>query len=328
MVIGGFGLGARMQRLVGEPPGKRLVAAVAGRQRILRLAAGIARRTFDADVEVIVVPPIRAHLVHPGLAFGGLAQSLLDRGVDEDAIDLGLLGRGLDDPGLGGRPMPPVDREPVLGHHVDRRHVLALLERERMVGHRGEPDVGVEADLMRGVAGQHRSAARLGNVADQNAVPYPFRLRLAREALEEGDHRRVPPHAVARQAHHLPGLAVDRQRLRAGEATAPVGADRAGLSLGRRHRPAEYFLGGQPRVGGIGERGQGLGVERPLVLRGSGRGASDGGKRQNQTEQYRSHGPDLWRALIARTQAARDERLTTMALLARRLQRAGAFTIL
>jgi len=128
--------GARMKHFLGKPPVERLVAAVARRKRILRLTAGVSRRTFDADVEVIVVAPVGAHLVHPGLAPGGLAQGLLDCGVDEDALDFGLLGGGLDDRRLSGRPMRPVDLEAVLGHHVDRRHVLALLERERAARHR------------------------------------------------------------------------------------------------------------------------------------------------------------------------------------------------
>ena len=167
--------------------------------------------------------------------------------------------------GLRRRPMRR-DREPVLAHHVDRRHGLAFFPRKRAVRHRGQPDVGVEADLMGGVAGQHRAAARLGNVADQNAVPDAFGLRLAREALEEGDHRRIPPHAIARQAHDLPGFAVDRQRLRSRKTAARVEADRARLRFDGRQRPPEHFLGRQPRVGGIGERGQRFGVQRSLVL--------------------------------------------------------------
>ena len=154
---------------------------------------------------MIVVPPIGAHLVHPRFALVRLAQRLLDRRVDEDALDLGLLRRRLDDPRLALAPMRGIDGEAVGPHHVDGRHLFALGAVEPMVGHRRQPDVGVEADLMRGVAGQHRPAARLRNVADQNARPDAFLRRLAREALEKGDHRRMAPGAIARQAHHLPG---------------------------------------------------------------------------------------------------------------------------
>ena len=193
--------------------------------------------------------------------------------------------RGLDDAGLRRRPMRR-DRKPVLAHHVDRRHCLAFLPGGRAVRHRGQPDVGVEADLMGGVAGQHRAAARLGNIADQNAVPDAFGLRLAREALEESDHRRIPPHAIAREAHDLPGLAVDRQRFRSGETAARIEADRARWAFGRRQRPAEHFLGGQPRVRRIGERGQGLGIECSLVL------GMRGGRAQGESD--RKYDADPW----------------------------------
>jgi hypothetical protein len=48
---------------------------------------------------------------------------------------------------------------------------FALLARELAVGHRREPDVGVEPDLMAGMAGAHRAAARLRHVADQETAP-------------------------------------------------------------------------------------------------------------------------------------------------------------
>ena len=52
---------------------------------------------MDADVEMIVMLPILPHLVEPGAIVAGLAaKRLLDRGIDEDALDLGLLGRCLD----------------------------------------------------------------------------------------------------------------------------------------------------------------------------------------------------------------------------------------
>ena len=168
-----------MQRFVGEPPVERLVAAVAGGNRVLRLARRLAGRADDADVEMVVVAPIGTHLVHPRFALVRLAQRLLDRRVDEDALDLGLLRRGLDDPRLTSAPMRGVDREPVGPHHVDGGHLFALGAVESMIWRRRQPHVGVEADLVRSVAGQHRPAARLRNVADQNARPDAFLRRLA-----------------------------------------------------------------------------------------------------------------------------------------------------
>ena len=197
--------------------------------------------------------------------------------------------RGLDDPGLSLRPVRAVDRKAVLGHHVDRRHVLPLLARQGVVGHRRQPDVGVEADLMRGVAGQHRAAAGLGDVADENAVPDAFGLGLAGEPLEEGDHRRIAPHAVAREPHHLPGLAVHGQHPGAGETASPVIADRAGLGLDRRHRAAEHLFGRKFWIGRIGERRKGLGVERPLVLRQGPRSVGRRRERQDKADPSHTH---------------------------------------
>ena len=56
---------------------------------------------------------------------------------------------------------------------------------EGTVGHRRQPDVGVEADLVRGVAGQHRAAARLRNVADENAGPDALLRRLSSRSARE-----------------------------------------------------------------------------------------------------------------------------------------------
>ena len=102
--------------------------------------------------------------------------------------------------------------------------------RELAVGHRREPDVGVETDLMAGMAGEHRAAARLRHVADQETAPAGLR-RLVGQPLEELHQARMAPVAVARQPHHLPGLAVDRQRHGAGEAALGVEADGARLQL-------------------------------------------------------------------------------------------------
>ena len=56
------------------------------------LHSGLSVRTADAHVEMIVVPDHRAHLVQPGaVAFDVAAQRLLDRRVDEHALDLRVL---------------------------------------------------------------------------------------------------------------------------------------------------------------------------------------------------------------------------------------------
>src|SRR5580700_11163324 len=117
------------------------------------------------------------------------------------------------------------------------------------------------------VAARHRTAARLRQVADEEAVP-PDLLRLAGEALEKGDELRMSPIAVARRAHHLPGRAVDRQRYGAGEAALRIKTDgvrskREGFGLARkqlfRRTRQQIGVGGRPlllasRTGFLRER--------------------------------------------------------------------------
>src|SRR5215203_4310053 len=64
-----------------------------------------------------------------------------------------------------------VDVHAIGGNHHGRRHLLALAPGELAIGHRREPDVSVEANLMAGVAGEHRAAARLRQVADEEPAP-------------------------------------------------------------------------------------------------------------------------------------------------------------
>ena len=139
----------------------------------------------------------------------------------------------LDHGEMAGRPDLRIDVLLVGGDHVGRGHLLALLARERRSRHRGEPDVGIEPDLVAAVAGEHRPAARLRHVADQQAGPVRHLRHLRGEPLHERDQLRMAPVAVARQPHHLPGPAVDRQRDAAGEAALGIEADRARLHVGR-----------------------------------------------------------------------------------------------
>ena len=72
----------------------------------------------------------------------------------------------------------------------------------------------------------HRTAARLRHVADQKPVPSGL-LGVLTKPLDESDQLRVAPIAIARQPHHLPGRARDRQLLGAGHAALGVAADGA-----------------------------------------------------------------------------------------------------
>ena len=129
--------------------------------------------------------------------------------------------------------------------HRHRGHVLALLRGQGAIGHRRQPNVGVETDLMTGMAGEHGSAARLRHVADQEPRPAVERAGVARQPLEIIEQARRAPIAVARHPHHLPIRSVDRQRHAAGETAFGVAADRAGGERrGLGHAPNNSLAGG------------------------------------------------------------------------------------
>src|SRR6266851_9012560 len=98
-----------------EPKGEIAgAAALALRRRRLAFAFAAAGRTFDADMEVIVVAVHRPHLGEPAaIALGVAAQRLLDRGVDEDALHARLLRRGADHGEMFRGPDARIDVEPV-----------------------------------------------------------------------------------------------------------------------------------------------------------------------------------------------------------------------
>src|SRR5215471_14051831 len=231
----GFGV----QHRLGEPVIELRAAAIVRRPRLLRRALGTVGGADDPHVEVIVVPPPRLDLVQPmAVAAGVAAQRLLDRGIDEDAGDLRVLRRGPDQRHVRRRPYLRVDVPAVFGHDHGRRYFFPLLARQLAVGHWREPNVGVEAHLMAGMAGEHRAAARLPHVTDEETVPAGLG-RLRREPLEERNQVRMAPIAVARESHDLPGRAVDRQRRRAGVTALGIKADGARLQIRGRGLAAE-----------------------------------------------------------------------------------------
>ena len=168
-------------------------------------------------MEVVIVVPPRTHLGEPGAVLAGLlAQNLLDGGMHEDTRDLRIGRRTSDQLGVERRPHIWIDGKRILQHGC-RGDVLTLLRGEGAIRHRREPNIGVESDLMAGMAGQHRSAARLRHVADEKTRPAVEPSRVACQTLEIVQQPRMSPIAVARKSHHLPVGAVDRKCHAAGE---------------------------------------------------------------------------------------------------------------
>ena len=256
----------RIEKCVGEPRLELGAAAVAAGVRRLRLTGRAVRRAADADVEVIVVPPPRPHLLEPGAVRARLAaQRHLDRRVDEDALHLGVRGGRLDHVEMARRPQFRIDVAPAVGDDHGRGHLLALGAGKLPRRHRGEPDVGIEADLVARMAPHHRAAARLRHVADEETGQVPV-SRPGAEPFQETDEVRMPPVAVAGEPHHLPGRAVDRQCRRAGNAAVGIKADCMGRPRARQHLAAEHLLRRRLGIVGMGERRQRLRVERARIL--------------------------------------------------------------
>ncbi len=102
---------------------------------------------------------------------------------------------------------------------------------------------GVDLDSMRGMARLHRPPARLRHVADQQAVPASL-AGIARDMLDRLEEHGHAPIAVAREPHHLPVLAVDRQRDGAGETAFGEEADGPRGAVRRAAHRAEEIARG------------------------------------------------------------------------------------
>ncbi len=156
------------------------------------------------------------------------------------------------------------------------------------------------------MAGQHRAAPRLRNIAHQQARPAVDRRHHLGEPFEKGDQHRIAPVAVAGQPHHLPRLPVDRQRLGAREAASGIKTDGARLKFGRRQHPPEDLFGRQMRIRRIGQRGQGFRVERPLVL-GQRRHRGEADENREDRETSARHGSFLVRPTDGSTRGVRPK---------------------
>ena len=158
------------------------------------------------------------HLEQPGAITSGLAaQRLFYRGIDQDADNRRILRCGPEDLGIFLVPHFRIDVELISRDQIGGRAELTFLPALHVVRHRLEPDIDVEADLMAGVVGDHRSAARLRHVPDQKTVPADL-FRVPGEPFDEANELRIAPIAVARRPHDLPIRSGHRQRYGAGEA--------------------------------------------------------------------------------------------------------------
>src|SRR5262249_35837348 len=126
-------------------------------------------------VKMFGMSPPGPYLGEPGAVRSGLtAHLLLNCGIHENPRDTWVLGGSFHNLRVGRRPHLVIDIEPIWRNHVHGWFHFALFARQRVSGHRFEPYVDVETDLVAGMPADHRSAARLRHVADQKTVPAYF----------------------------------------------------------------------------------------------------------------------------------------------------------
>ena len=138
------------------------------------------------------------------------AQRLLDRGIDQDADDNRILCSRSDERRVHVGPHFRINVAQIGRDDIGGRAELALLAALDPVWHRRKPNIDVEADLMAGVFGKHRPAARLRHVANQKTAPANF-FCVRGKPLDEANELRIAPVAVTRRPHDLPGRSGDRQ---------------------------------------------------------------------------------------------------------------------
>ena len=261
MVSGGFGLAAswaawdaaRRPRTSSRAPCRSHRRPAAGPAACRPVSPG---RAGEADVEMIVVAIHRAHLGEPGRSPSASRQiAFLIAALTKMRSTCGsCAARRTTAIWLGGP--GAVDVEPIGAHHIGRPTSSRARRRQRAVRHRRQPDVGVETDLVGGVAGQHRPAARLRDVADQDARASRRRAgtcaaKRSRKAISAGlPQLRLRDRRITCQVRPLTGRACGAR-----EAALGVEADRSRREIGRGRLAPEELLGRCRRGHGC-ERGQ------------------------------------------------------------------------
>ena len=149
-------------------------------------------------MEMVVVPPPRPNLGHPGPLRPALAaERSLDRRIDKNALHQGLSRDRLQQKTMRRRPGRRIDIYPVPCDNVCCRDAVPLRWAEPPIWHGRQPNIGIEPDLVLAVPGQHRSAARLRDITDQKSGPAGLARQFLRQPFEKGDQGRVAPGAVA-----------------------------------------------------------------------------------------------------------------------------------
>ena len=119
---------------------------------------------------------------------------------------------------------------------------------------------------MASVPGQHGATPRLRQVANKQSGPTRDLVHLVRKALEQLDHVRMGPIAVAGQPHHLPSLSINGQCLSTCETTFCIKPDGMHGQRSRQDFARKEFFCAKVRIIGIGQWWERFGVDATFVL--------------------------------------------------------------
>jgi|SRR4029079_9707512 hypothetical protein len=108
------------------------------------------------------------HFGHPGFVVVSLnpTEFLFYSGIDQNPLDVGLLGCRSNKGDIGRTPIFTIDVFPVHGNQVASGNIIALFFAQDTIWHWHEPDIDVESDLMTFVPEWERATARLRHISD------------------------------------------------------------------------------------------------------------------------------------------------------------------
>src|SRR4051794_26455787 len=158
---------------------------------------------------MVVVAPPWPYLAQPAaITLDPVAHRLLQARMNKYSLDCGIGCRTPNQRDLGIGEPDRIGGSRSVHQNRWRGELLPFLRGQDSIGHRDQPEIDIQADLMRGMAAAHGTPARLCHVAYQETRPAIGAGRNA-QPFDERDQVRMAPDTVAGQAHGLPGRAID-----------------------------------------------------------------------------------------------------------------------
>ena len=182
-----------------------IVTAITTRRLFLIDAPRHARWAGKSHMEMVMVSVPWPDLAQIAPVSGfSVAHCNLCTREDKNPRHPWIAGGSFDDVVMCLRPLV-VDKGSIGPPHRNGRNVFAVRAAQVQPVGWAHPDVGIKADLVAGMAGEHRSPTWLADVAYVDTVPTGFAGCDARQVLQEVYRHWQTPIAVPRQTHRLPG---------------------------------------------------------------------------------------------------------------------------